>query len=301
VSNPTAILCSDLHLREDTPKCRTDNYWEAQEKKIKWLFKTASECGGCPILCGGDIFHNWDISPRLASWSIKNVPQMIAIPGQHDLPSHSIDLIENSGYHILETTRTLYGGVLQTLNIDNITIDITPFPFGATLGGFKLNVNPTWVKVAIIHTLVLGPKDENIPGDTVQAIFNKMPGFDLILCGDNHQSFVAKSDDGRLFVSPGSMMRMKADQIDHKPCVYLWYAESNTVRPLYYPIEEGVITREHLDKKEVKEELNAFVQTTKADQEVCASFEKNMETHLKLNPVSQGVERKIYEAMEGEK
>ncbi len=34
---PTAILISDIHLRLDTPKCRTDNYFKAQTKKITIL------------------------------------------------------------------------------------------------------------------------------------------------------------------------------------------------------------------------------------------------------------------------
>jgi len=89
----SAILCSDLHLREDTPICRTDDYKAAQAKKVEWLQHLAdTHC--CPILCAGDVFDNWNISAEMATWAIENMPTMYAIPGQHDLPSHNLELIK---------------------------------------------------------------------------------------------------------------------------------------------------------------------------------------------------------------
>ena len=296
----SAILCSDLHLREDTPKCRTDDYKAAQLKKIEWLnHLAATHC--CPILCAGDIFDKWNISAEMSAWAIENVPQMYAIPGQHDLPDHNLELIKKSGFNVLKVANIIdpYNNSFHTLYKD-IPINFIMFPFGEALEGYKLPIGFGWRSIALIHTLVLGPKDAKMKGSTVQEIFDKMPKFDLIICGDNHKSFVVRNNnyaDGCLFVSPGSMMRMTADQIDYKPRVYLWYADTNTVEPAYYPIESGVVTREHIDKKQEKEMiLEAFVQSTQGG-EVTASFEKNMEKYLQQNKVSANVESKIYKAM----
>ena len=182
-------------------------------------------------------------------------------------------------------------------NVYRLSLIIKGFPFGTLLIPRDFNtVENRDISVALIHTLVLGPKDENMKGSTVQEIFNKMQGFNLIVCGDNHKAFIVE-ENGRLLVSPGSMMRMTADQIDYKPRVYLWYADTNTVEPAYYPIESGVVTREHIDKKKEKEMLlEAFVQSTQG-REVTASFEKNMEKYLQQNKVSTNIESKIYKVM----
>jgi hypothetical protein len=77
---------------------------------------------------------------------------------------------------------------------------------------------------------------------------------------------------------------MSADQIDHKPCVYLWYAKENKVEKVYYPIEQGVISREHIDVKEKREgRIAAFVNRLKGNVEIGLSFEKNMEQYLLTN------------------
>ena len=63
-------------------------------------------------------------------------------------------------------------------------------------------------------------------------------------------------------MNPGSIYRMEASQENHKPRVYLWYAETNTVEPVYIPIESGVISREHLETKEERDiRINAFIST----------------------------------------
>ncbi len=287
------ILCSDLHLREDTPICRKDNYWEAQWRKVDWL-KALKEKHNCPILCSGDIFDNWDISPRLAAQAIRHLPEMVAIPGQHDLPSHNIDLKEKAGIAVLEAAGAVnYSCLTGTL--------LFSFPFGSKL--LEVNSEAIFHKsqmrcVALIHTLVLGPKDKNIPGTTAKEIFRQMQGYDLIVCGDNHQSFVIE-ENGRLLVSPGSMMRMTADQIDHKPCVYLWYAKTNTVDPVYYPIKTEVVTREHIAVKEKEDErINNFTQRLQSGKIQGISFEKNVEKYIQKNKIDKLVEQDMFEAIE---
>jgi len=297
-NTPSAILCSDLHLREDTPTCRTDNYWLAQETKTYWL-KSLQLKYNCPVLCSGDIFDNWDISPRLSAWAIRQLPKMIAIPGQHDLPNHNIELREKAGIEVLEAANIVTSPEKpyeNEINKNNYFL----FPYGSKLKEIKKADYGR--DIALIHTLVLGPRDENMPGYSAREIFKQMSGFDLIVSGDNHQSFVIKQGK-QLLVNPGSMMRMTADQIDYKPCVYLWYAETNTVEPVYYPIEEGVVSREHLDKKASAEtRMEAFKNRLHREGiKASISFENNMKKHIHANKVDKEVEKIIYECLEDRK
>ena len=48
-----AILAADLHIRPDTPVCRTDDYWAAQERKIDFILDLMRE-HDCPLLVAGE-------------------------------------------------------------------------------------------------------------------------------------------------------------------------------------------------------------------------------------------------------
>ena len=64
----------------------------------------------------------------------------------------------------------------------------------------------------------------------------------------------------RLLVNPGSITRQTADQAEHKPRVYLWFAETNSVTAEYLPIKTDVITKEHLEIKAERDmRMEAFI------------------------------------------
>jgi hypothetical protein len=95
-------------------------------------------------------------------------------------------------------------------------------------------------------------------------------------------------------------MRNDADQIDHKPCVFLWFAESNTVEQVFIPIEQGVINRDYIDvKKEKENRLDAFVE--KLGEQVVSgiNFPGNLEKMVNDESVSQGVRDKVWAYYEG--
>ena len=105
--------------------------------------------------------------------------------------------------------------------------------------------------------------------------------------------------EGRLLVNPGSMMRITAKQIDHKPRVYLWYADTNTVTPVYLPIEEGVISREHIDKVQDRDErIHAFISKLNEDWKAEMSFEENLKAFFNVNKVPGTIQNIIHKAME---
>jgi DNA repair exonuclease SbcCD nuclease subunit len=123
--------------------------------------------------------------------------------------------------------------------------------------------------------------------------------FTTLVTGHNHKSFVVEQD-GRLLVNPGSLTRQKADQIDHKPCVYLWYSKTNTVEPVYLPIEEDVISREHIAGKEERDErIAAFVSRLSEDYEVSLSFMDNLERFAQENEITEPIMQLVRSALEG--
>lgn len=278
---PSAILTADIHLREDQPVARLDNYWEAQARKIKWLRDLQRE-HDCPILDAGDLFNKWRPSPYLLQWAIRNLPDMISVEGNHDMSSHNRDLYEKTGLAVLEAAGVVRIGVEL---LPNTAAELYSFPWGAELRGVGPRKKGYMPRVALAHIMTYAGRSP-FPGCTdpgAGTLMDKLDGFELIVTGHNHKPFVVEKD-GRLLVNPGSLMRSTADQADHKPRVYLWYAETNKVEPVFVPIEEGVVSREHLETVAQRDErMGAFVSRLNQDVEIGLSFERNMERFLSTN------------------
>ena len=290
---PDLILCSDIHLREDTPVCRTDNYWERQWIKMDFIADLQKQYG-CPVVCGGDLFHHWKASPYLLSETMLHIPKKFySIAGQHDLANHSLSLFYKSSIHTLERAGKL-------VFLPRVHFGMSPEDFqDETSAGVEDWLGIEDKKILVWHKLAY--QTEPFPGATggnALQLLKKYPQFDLILCGDNHVTFVEEYQ-GRLLVNPGSMMRMTAIQADHKPCVFLWYAESNSVVQVFLPIEEGVVSREHLAAKEQRNDrIDAFVNKLTGDYKTELSFEENLNLFFQTNDVEEDVKQIIYKAIE---
>jgi DNA repair exonuclease SbcCD nuclease subunit len=299
MKSPDAILMSDPHLREDRPLCRTDNYWDAMWEDIDFIDKLQIEYN-CPILNAGDLFNKAKPSLYLVSLVIDYLPDnFISIAGQHDVPNHNPQLLNKSGIGLLQDVEKLKLLISKVWKLPiDYSIDIHGFSFGEDVKD-RSKESKRRYKIALIHTLVTETESaaKLMGGISAKALLNKMKGYNLIVCGDNHKSFTYEQD-GRLLVNPGSMMRMSADQIDHKPCVYLWYAEDNHIEPVYLPIKQGVISREHIEKKEDRDKkIDAFVNHLKDDYEVGLSFEKNLEEYFRKHRTKKPVEELVWEAI----
>jgi len=293
-TKPTAILCGDIHLREDTPVCRLDEYEKAMWSKIDWLSDLQKKYD-CPVLDSGDLFHRWKPSPYLLSKAIQHLPdELVTVPGNHDLPQHNLEMVGKSGLAVLSSA-TAASVFMHAMAFVFRKIRVYGCPYG------EIPEEPA--DVLIWHVMTYQGK-KPWPGCkdmSAKGILKKYPQYKLILTGHNHIPFVEELD-GRLLVNPGSMMRMNADQVNHKPRVYLWYAETNTVEPVYYPIEEDVVTRGHIDVVENRDErLDSFIERLNTDCEIDLSFTKNMEGFISGNKVKKSIKNKIWEAVDGER
>lgn len=296
MKKPTAILTGDIGLRADVPVARIDDFLAEQERKLTWLRDLQIQYD-CPVLDSGDVFDNWKSPPWLLSMVIRLLPDwMFTVPGNHDLPGHSLELLSKSSLAVVEAAGRI------TVALEKEWVDdalIYPFPWGKE----PVPCSPIkkMLSVAICHIMTY-QGDPPYPGckdSDATRLLKKLSGYDLILTGHNHQSFVEQDEDGRLLVNPGSLMRENADQIDHKPCVYLWYAEEKRVELVFVPIKDNVLSREHLVRKEEKNlRMEAFIEKLNGGYEISMSFEKNIESHFQNNKTRQSVKDIVLSAME---
>jgi predicted phosphodiesterase len=283
---PDAILTADWHLREDTPTCRTDDFWEAQWGKVDQVTSLQIEYG-CPVIHAGDLLDNWRASPYLLSTCIKKIPEnMWSIYGNHDLPQHSINLAEKTG-------------IMTLVNAKRISI-LDECHWLATPTTATLFFPSTGRNMLVWHVMTWEDKNP-IPGGSdpsAKQILKKYPECDIIVTGHNHATFVEEYE-GRLLVNPGSITRQTADQENHRPCVFLWYEESNTVEQVFLKCSKGVVSRKHIEEREnVDARIAAFVDKLNSEWQAGLSFEENLERFRKENKISKLVMDIIYKAME---
>ena len=287
-----AILTADIHLTETTPISRTDNYVEAQDRKLAFLKQLETQYD-CPVIDAGDIFDYWKASPWLIARAYKNLPSEIyTIPGNHDLPEHSMQQYEKSALHVLEVA-------LAIRRLSKTPYDRRDFTIAGVAYGEKLeDVN---ADIVVIHDLVYegNPPWPNAVGYQPKDLFKIFTKPRLILTGHYHMALVAKSKDGRLVVNPGSMMRMTIVQKDYKPRCYLYNFDDNEVEPVYFPIEEEVFDDRHIvEPKEKEERLSAFIEKLNMEWDLRLSFRANLETFFKKNKVNKKVEELIWQSLE---
>jgi len=284
---PTAILTSDWHLREDTPTCFIGDWNQEQWKAVEQVRALQAE-HDCPVIHAGDLFDNWKPSPGLISQALYFLPeQFYTIYGQHDLPQHSWELRSKSGLHTLEVADKIK--VLKECHWGQS-------PKKGSLFFPNREVDRT-ILVWHYMTYLKSPYPGASKG-MAEGLLRKYPQFDLIVTGDNHQSFTIEYE-GRLLVNPGNLTRQEADQIDFKPRVYLWDADTNTVEPVYLNVMDDVISREHLivrDKRNAR--IDAFISKFDSDWEIGTSFEDNLELFKSTNQVRSSVMDIVYKATE---
>lgn len=302
------IFTADWHIRDSTPESRTDDFVSAMTTKLQYI-KELQEEHECPVLIAGDVFDHWKPSPKLISYALENMPDNVyAIPGNHDLPAHSLENVHKSGIHALSSAYTVDmlttgHGLIRKFKVSSgYNVAIHGFPYGVTLE----NITPDdrIFQIAVVHKFIYD-STEPFPGASevgcsAKNLIKQLNNFDIIITGDNHQTFTRALGD-TVLVNPGSLMRSSAIQINHKPCVFLWYAETQTIKQVQLPINKSVISRDHLESaQENLSRRNAFIEKLDTKIEISNSFESNMKSMIAKNNTPVSIQSKIWGAINGQ-
>ena len=307
VFKPSALIISDMHLRDTPPLCRAGEDWFAvMSQKINTVLDVAKSYN-IPILDGGDIFHKWKSSPNLTGWSIRTISgcDFYTVAGNHDLPAHNMEQYYHSSLSVLESA----GSVKVLKNINEI-IDMGDFYLSGCGWGCEtrdvLEYKNDNNKVLILHAEVYNGnsqiwQDSDNSCDA-KKLLTRYPGYKLIIVGHNHDAFTYCGDAGRIVLSPGSMFRTTIDQIDYKPKYYLWDAKTNEIREHYFIVDK---IEKIVDNKQEVEAGNDcvtfdFIKYLKTDTEIDISFRRNVESYINKNNVDEKVKSLLYESLESE-
>lgn len=178
------------------------------------------------------------------------LPIIISVPGQHDMRYHTSNL-SNTPYGVIKS------GIGMRMAYDIPLLSGRTNVYGSGWGKpvpkiqdkDKLNILITH-RMIVADKLWAGQEDYEVAGT-----FLRRYGYDLVVSGDNHTSFLHRWKD-RILINCGSLMRSRIDQARHRPSVFIYDTDSREIEEVFIPIEpfDKVVDFEEVEKEE-KENL----------------------------------------------
>ncbi len=305
-----AILCGDIHLSDNPPLARSGepDWFEAMGRPLDELRELADSYAidnmkAVPILCAGDVFHKWKVSPHLINFAIDRLPTMFAVPGQHDLPYHQLDRLVESPYWTMVEFGKIINLLPNTLRSHGM-LAMQGFPWGVEPHKNIIPTDGVPIDIAVIHSYIWS-KGAKYPGAPEEqksvAYLPKLKGYDAALFGDNHQTVFKrwKGDQPLTILNCGSFMRRNSDDADHRPCVGLLY-EDKSVELHYLDTSQDVFEPIETDAKIVVKNLESFIAEMKETNQKQVDLEVEVIRYLKAHNVEKRVRRALLDALEKE-
>lgn len=197
----------------------------------------------------GDFFDRWNPPSELINFALRSMPEMIGVPGNHDLPCHAYKDIRRSAYWTLVEAGKLQNiepDCPMTIGIAGKALVLHGFGCGHPVRPLKLPSRGSLaLHVAVVHEYLWVPGHgyKDAPNNQrVGKVRKNLAGYDLAVYGDNHSGFDVKrfaSIAGKVLDFPhicnvGGFFRRKIDEKTYQPSVGLLH-------------EDGTVSRQYLD------------------------------------------------------
>lgn len=272
-----AIYAADLHNLGERPIARLDENWIESQRKILEQIVSIANLRKVPLVLVGDVFDHSRVATEVINMVIAELQKAICgvyiLAGNHDLPGHSFEQVNQSSIGIL-------------LKIFN-DIEKCDLVNGNHFGRDRAEIGTRNHKIQLVHQLVFENKEDCPPNGkakTADQILDEHPNADWIICGDMHQAFhyIRKSEGGaRHVLNLGCTIRHKANELDYTPSVWYVNPGSNIAERIELDDDPNMISRQHLDIKNEKESrIDALWGAIKTDSNVKLDFLHNLEVKV---------------------
>ena len=305
------LYFTDSHIRGTTPKNRTDDFTNTLELKFKEILDIIKEEKIDYVLHGGDLFDRPDVSISLVSKFSKILKQipvpMYIISGNHDIFGHNPKTLKRSMLGLisdLDVLNIISENKKILLEKNGIKIQLTGSPYTYNIDRYEDN-SPYIIKdvdkscdysIHLVHGMLLDkPFIKGVPHTLVDDI--KATKADVTLAGHYHSGFKKIKIDGKIFLNPGSIVRVSNSlkEIKRKPKVVIMnFKESIDISYKY--LNTALDGEKVLDRKEIEDSIYRREKMYDFKQSIdsAMSFEK-MDINDVLLEVSnsEGVEDKV--------
>lgn len=282
------LIVGDLHLTERQPESRNDNFVEVTLYKFEFLLRMARNENCRAILSPGDFtdspITSWRFFTKVMDLINNYDIPIFTVYGQHDLR------YRNRGNTFLDALGITVNILQYEYFNDEIKI------FGSSYEENIPKPDENKFSILLVHKMIIEDKLWSKQEDyEMSSHFLRKHKFDLIVSGDNHQSFFAKNGKRFLF-NCGSMTRLKSNQEDHQPICIVFDTEDRSYKTINIPIKKGVFKTEKFEK-ELDVNLSAFISGLKDQEETGLDFVPELMAYCKINDVKKGIMDEINEAI----
>ena len=274
------LLMGDRHNSEQKPQSRIDDFYETQKAKDEEIISIAKKYNVAAIIQAGDFWTDSDykikndfIPEIIKRWTNPLNPKdsipMLGIAGNHDLiggnirslPNTTLGLTAALGYQRLVTKDnpvifTLENGKTVAITGTNYHVHmdkpeyIDDYIVDNKLGDYHIHV---------VHGM-LSPKNlgKIIRHTTIDAIKNTKA--DITFCGHDHIGFDTVCYDGKYFINPGAIVRLKNDvkELSRTVKVVILTIDDSGISLEEVPLKSAldasfVLSREVVEQKKLKD------------------------------------------------
>jgi DNA repair exonuclease SbcCD nuclease subunit len=311
------ILTSDWHGTIRTPIARTDDIETTFFQKLDYIFKMASEMR-TKLVREAIIVQAGDMGDKPREWYflakfiqfLRSYPEvkLITVYGQHD------------AYLYSETTKfATVAGVLDTVGLvaiagpkpilikdGTVTVAIYGGSWGQEVPEPKHKAIYQGGKHRNILTIHAPISNQPIyPGQEISKpaqFLKRHKGYDAIIVGDIHQSFIHEDDNGRFILNTGPLLRLEATEynFDFKPSIGVLDALTGDLDIMEIPCKpaQQVLTRDHIEiERETEMMLDDFVRNIKTKWQAKVDIMENLQKFIRKNKISTEIQTIISEVI----
>lgn len=249
------VLCmSDLHLSSIRPMCRTDEDWVAtQQEHLDYVLAYVKKKQIPYMIIAGDIFDTPTVTPTITNMMLKFIFDVRKagcivhfIAGNHDLPYHAAEKIENCSFGALSFIREENG-------------------HGVYYCDYGVEPPENVRDILILHRFAVPDEEHRIPNReciTAKQLAERYTRTRWIICGDNHEGWYKETQHCHILNCGTFIQRTAAEA--KRPCGF-W--EIDTEGSVYHvdlsSLSEGRIDTSYLEdikeREENKEQYEALL------------------------------------------
>jgi len=301
-----AVLCSDIHLCHTVPVARAaePDWYAAMARPLKQL-RELSQQHEAPVVCAGDIFDDgWRerrCPPELINFAIRELPDMYAVPGQHDLPNHRLEELERTAYWTLVKAGKIFH--LEPGNPHWYGIAMNPvlhgFPWKVPITPQVIDSQPR-VHLAVVHSYIWQP-GSSYPGASeeqrVPGYLSSLQGYQAAVFGDNHKGFRFRSPDLSI-INCGTLMRRKSDEREYTPQVGLLHRDGSISSHLL-DVSEDVFSdpRESTQREADADQADRVLEELKSLGADSLDYRDSLETYMRVHATPQSVRELVLSSL----
>lgn len=288
-----AAFGADFHFWPNPPIYRSaeEDWYAAMDRPLRELRRLLKK-NNIPFFVAGDAFEAEDPDFELANWLMDKLPEKtFAIPGQHDLNYHNLDLIKKTAFWNLVMSGTigyLYPEESHRFEVKGKVLQVQSKPWGFEIEKLEKEEDAD-IFIYLAHQYVFKDREtcySQVSEDkNVSHLKKLLKQVDVAVFGDNHIPFSATVGKTQI-LNCGTLLRRKVDERKIKTGVWLLFDDLSVER---YEFDQS---------KDVFLEMNLKQDLTKEEEKFAAELLKELE---ELDTISVSFQEEILRYMEKEK